>query len=492
MKQIGIIGAGLGGLSAAIRLANRGFKVDLFEQSNNAGGKASEINENGFRFDTGPSLLTMPFVIEQLFEECGKNINNYLSFRKLDIICKYFYPDGVVINAYSDPEKFGNEIEKKTSDNTQTLKKYLSHCSKIYDLTADLFLFNSPTKLKTFLNSRALKALVNLHKIDTLRSMHKANTTFFKDAKLVQLFDRYATYNGSDPYRAPATLNIIPHVEYTLGSFLPEDGIYSISKALMKLAEEKGVNIYLNERVKNINIENDKAVGLSTDKITKSYDAIVSNVDVNTTYRNLLPNISNSESLRNLKLEPSFSGLVFYWGMNKEFDELETHNILFSSDYKKEFDDLFVNRRIPEDPTIYIYISAKQNKNDAPAGKENWFVMVNSPYIQGQNWDLEINYTREKIINKINNHLKTDITKNILFEKKLSPLDIERKTGSYLGSIYGISSNDKKAAFLRQTNKSRSIKNLYFCGGSVHPGGGIPLVILSGKITSELVAEDLL
>ena len=492
MKRIGIIGAGLGGLSAAIRLANRGFKVDLFEQSNNAGGKASEINENGFRFDTGPSLLTMPFVIEQLFEECGKNIDNYLSFRKLDIICKYFYPDGVVINAYSDPKKFGNEIEKKTSDNAQSLKKYLSHCSKIYDLTADLFLFNSPTKLKTFLNSRALKALVNLHKIDTLRSMHKANKRFFKDDKLVQLFDRYATYNGSDPYRAPATLNIIPHVEYTLGSFLPEDGIYSISKALMKLAEEKGVNIYLNERVKNINIENDKAVGLSTDKITKSYDAIVSNVDVNTTYRNLLPNISNSESLRNLKLEPSFSGLVFYWGMNKEFDELETHNILFSSDYKKEFDDLFVNRRIPEDPTIYIYISAKQNKNDAPAGKENWFVMINSPYIQGQSWDLEINNTREKIINKINNHLKTDITKNILFEKKLSPLDIERKTGSYLGSIYGISSNDKKAAFLRQTNKSRSIKNLYFCGGSVHPGGGIPLVILSGKIASELVAEDLL
>lgn len=489
-KKICVIGAGLGGLSAAIRLANRGFEVDLYEQNSKPGGKAGEIKEMGYRFDTGPSLLTMPQVIKDLFSECGENIDDYLSINRLELICKYFYPDGSIINAYSDQDKFGKEIDEKTSDNSASLDKYLTYCKTIYELAGDLFLTKDPSSISTYLNSKALKTLLNVGKIDPFRTINEANKSFFKDQRLVQLFNRYATYNGSDPYLAPATLNIIPHVEYNQGSFIPDGGIYSISKALNKLAEKKGVNIFLNQKVDEIILENREVKAIKVnDKIIK-YDKIISNVDVNFTFKNLIKNFESRESKRYEKKLPSFSGLVFYWGIKKEFPELETHNILFSKDYRKEFDDLFNNKTIHNDPTVYIYISSKLNKDDAPAGKENWFVMVNAPHIQNQNWDNEIKTARKNVVKKINNFLNTDIESLIEFEKIMSPVDIQDRTGSYLGSIYGISSNDKFAAFMRQSNKSKTVKNLYFCGGSAHPGGGIPLVILSGKIVSDIIESE--
>jgi phytoene desaturase len=489
-RRICVIGAGFGGLSAAIRLANKGFEVDLYEQNNTPGGKAGEINERGYRFDTGPSLLTMPQVLENLFSDCNENLKDYLTINRLDLICKYFYPDGSIINAYSDQDKFGKEIEENTSDNSASLDKYLNYCKTIYELAGDLFLTKDPSNVSTYLNAKALKTLLNIKKIDPFRTMNEANESFFKDQRLVQLFNRYATYNGSNPYLAPATLNIIPHVEYDQGSFIPEDGIYAITKALWKLAEKKGVNIFLNKKVDEIILENKEVKAIKVNNKIIKYDKIISNVDVNFTFKNLIKNFESRESRRYEKKLPSFSGLVFYWGIKKEFPELETHNILFSKDYKKEFDDLFENKMIHNDPTVYIYISSKLDKDDAPSGKENWFVMVNAPHIQNQNWDSEVNTARKNVVKKINNFLKTDIESLIEFKNLMSPINVQDRTGSYLGSIYGISSNDKFAAFMRQSNKSKTVKNLYFCGGSAHPGGGIPLVILSGKIVSDIIQKE--
>ena len=489
-KKICVIGAGLGGLSAAIRLANKGFEVDLYEQNNTPGGKAGEINESGYRFDTGPSLLTMPQVLGDLFSECNENVDDYLKINRLDLICKYFYPDKSIINAYSDFKKFGEEIDQMTSDNSESLNKYLNHCKTIYELVGDLFLTKDLSSVSTYINSKALYTLLNIKKIDAFRTMNEANESFFKDKRLVQLFNRYATYNGSNPYLAPATLNIIPHVEYNLGSYIPEGGIYAITKSLYKLAQKKGVNIFLNQKVDEIILENNEAKSIKINDNIVKYDKIVSNVDVNHTFQKLINDNQNREAKRYITKTPSFSGLVFYWGIKKEFSELETHNIMFSKDYKKEFEDLFDNKKIHDDPTAYIYISSKLNTNDAPAGKENWFVMVNAPFIQNQNWETEVNLARYNVIKKINKFLSTDIESLIEFEKVLSPVDIQNRTGSYLGSIYGISSNDKFAAFMRQSNKSKTIKNLYFCGGSAHPGGGIPLVFLSGKIVSDIIQKE--
>jgi len=486
-KRAAVIGSGLGGLSAAIRLASRGFRVEVYETNGGPGGKAHSFTEAGFRFDTGPSLITMPFVIKELFDYANDDINSYITFEKLEILCKYFFTDGTTINAYSEIAKLIKEVESKTSDTAEHLIKYLDHCRNIYELTSRIFLFSSLHEISSYLNFKAFKTLLQIFRIDPFRTMNQANSSYFKDEKLIQLFNRYATYNGSNPFLAPATLNIIPHVEYNLGGFVIKGGVYNLSLALYKLALNKGAEFHFNSRVEKIETKNGRVRSIETVKEKKKFDIIISNADVHNTYKFLLNDVHSRHAKRYMNLEPSSSALVFYWGIKSVTNSLEIHNIIFSGNYKKEFEELFGRKTIPDDPTVYIYISSRFNPADAPAGFENWFVMINAPYENGQDWEKDIARARAVMINKIKESLGIDIDKLIVYEKILTPIELEKQTGSFKGSIYGISSNSRKAAFLRHPNRSKRYRGLYFCGGSAHPGGGIPLVILSGKIAAELV-----
>lgn len=487
-KNCAVIGAGLGGLSAAIRLAIKGYNVTVFEKNETPGGKASQIIIDDFRFDSGPSLLTMPFVLQDLFLAAGENIQDYLQLQTLNIICKYFYSDGTVFNAYSNQNEFMNEAVEKTKEKKENLDKFFSYSKKIYDLTAELFLFNPILDFKNFFNIKYFKTLLQLNKIDTMRSMHKAVSSFLTDDKLIQLFDRYATYNGSNPFMAPATLNLISHVENGLGAYISRTGIYSISESLYKLAVKLGVQFNFAKSVSRILVSNSRVNGIEVHSEKLSYDFIISNCDVNFTYKNLLSDHTSIYSKIYNAIEPSSSAVVFYWGIQGNYKQLEVHNILFSDNYKQEFDELFKLRKIPSDPTIYIYISSKFNPNDASLGHENWFVMINAPS-DNTKTDLDISQLKQKIILKIKLQLNIDLTDKIVTENILTPTDIEAKTNSLKGSIYGISSNSKFAAFMRQPNRSLKYRGLYFVGGSAHPGGGIPLVLLSGMITSQLVSK---
>lgn len=516
MESISIIGSGLGGLSAAIRLAHNGYSVTVYEQNEYPGGKAGSVNIGGFRFDTGPSLLTMPFVIEELFSSVNENAADYLEFNKLDNLCRYFYPDGAILDAFSDIKNFENEITTKTNEQPGSLKKFLDYCRTIYELTSDIFLFSDLYSAKTYTNLKAFKTLFKLPKIDSFRTMNEANCSFFKDKKLVQLFNRYATYNGSNPYKCPATLNIISHVEYSLGGYYITGGMHSLTKALYELALKKGVKFEFSCPVEKIITGGKQVKGIIAAGKDISSDFVISNADVYRTYGKLLNDNTSSEAKRYQKLEPSSSALVFYWGVNINSEDLDTHNILFSSDYKTEFTELFDKKIIPSDPTIYIYISSKFSRADAPAGKENWFVMINAPNthlslpergskrtIGERSGGIDktsppergklrggLDHIKQTIINKIKARTGYDISGKIECEKIMTPRDIEIQTGSYGGSIYGISSNSRNAAFLRQRNSSSHYKGLYFTGGSAHPGGGIPLVILSGKIAAEKIMKS--
>ena len=489
--EISVIGAGLGGLSAAIRLSSAGYKVNVYEKNSFPGGKAGSLSSEGFRFDTGPTLLTMPFVLEDLFESAGVKIENYLSIIRPEINCRYYYHDGTVLNAYSDTDRLALEIENKTSDSRDSLNRYLNYCGKIYDLAGELFLFKSPTRIWTYFNLKAFGTLLRLNQIDPFRTMDAAVRSFFKDEKLIELFDRYATYNGSNPFEAPATLNIIPHVELSLGGYIAEGGMHSVTESLYRIAREKGVKFYFNSEVSEILICDDKVSGIKTEKKIFKSDAVISNADVAWTYSNLISDNSVINMQDKRKKTPSMSGIVFYWGIKGIHEELDLHNILFSYNYKKEFEQIFSEHICPDDPTVYIHISSKINKQDAPDGCENWFVMVNAPYVNGQNWEKEIRRVRIKVKEKIKNRLNIDLNGKIITENIMSPVDIERTTYSTSGSIYGYSSNSRYSAFFRHPNYSSKIKGLYFCGGSVHPGGGVPLVLLSGKIASELLKADI-
>lgn len=483
-KKVIVVGAGIGGLAVALRLRSKGHEVVVFEKEDNYGGKLDQMKWNGYRWDMGPSLFTLPHLVDELFSLYGKQPLNYFSYSKLDLVCKYFFSDNLVINGYNSPEKFALECEEKTNVSRKRILSYLKSSEHIYNLTSPVFIFNSFHRFNHKLIKSGIKILLNIRKLKAFDTMHHINKRKLKESHLVQIFDRFATYNGSNPYKAPATLNVIPYLEHCLGAYFPIGGMFSIVEGLFRLATEEGILFYFNEPVKQINLDQRKVTGVQTTKRNEKCDLLVSDSDIVPLYQLFKPELKLKE--RYLKYERSSSALIFYWAINKSFKKLDLHNILFADDYKKEFDHLFEHKTYTSDVTVYIFISKKVVKSDAPEGKENWFVMINVPANYGQKWDNLIREMKKAVIKKINKTLDIEIENYILKEEILNPEIIERKTSSYQGSLYGASSNSKWSAFRRHPNFSKKISNLYFVGGSVHPGGGIPLCLSSARIVSEM------
>jgi phytoene desaturase len=485
MKKAVIVGSGIAGVAAAIRLQNKGYKVQVLEKNAYPGGKLTQISGNGFRFDAGPSLFTMPNLVTELFELSGKKTADYFHYDQLDVLCTYFYEDGTKIEASSDSDTFAAEMERKTTDSAEKVKKHLKKSAFIYEVTNDQFLNKSLHKLDSFLSFSTLIAVLKTPFLNIFSSMNQVNESAFSDSKTIRLFNRYATYNGSNPYKAPGILNIIPHLEFGLGAYLPKGGMHEITNSLVKLAKEIGVEFHFNQEVTSIETNDNLAQGVTTASGHYGADIVVCNADIHTVYEKLIPSAKKLKKVD--QQERSSSALIFYWGIDKEFPQLDVHNIMFTEDYKTEFHHIFESKTIYDDPTIYINITSKKIAGDAPKGKENWFVMINVPSVYGQDWDTMIAEARKNILNKLSRNLGMDIEKLIQFEEQLTPQLIQDKTYSFKGSLYGTSSNNRFAAFFRHKNFSSQYKNLYFCGGSVHPGGGIPLALLSAKIIDKLV-----
>merc|ERR1712137_1293796 len=360
--------------------------------------------------------------------------------------------------------------------------------AQLYKHTGKIFTEQSLHKASTFLTMDVARALPNIFSFDLMKTMNQANEQRIQEPHLVQLFNRFATYNGSDPYQAPGVLNVIPHLEHGIGTFVAEGGMHSITTSLVHLAKSIGVEFKFNKRVEEIVVEGKKATGVKVEGQAHQFDLVVSNMDVVLTYQHLLPTQPQPEKI--IKQERSSSGLIFYWGIRQSFEELGLHNIFFSENYKAEFEHIFQHKKQFDDPTIYVNISSKFEPGDAPEGMENWFVMVNVPCNDGQDWDTWIDFYRRVVIDKLSKRLNVDVQSLIATERTLDPRLIESQTLSFKGALYGTSSNDRMAAFMRHPNFSSTIKQLYFCGGSVHPGGGIPLCLNSGKIADELIAAD--
>lgn len=483
-----IIGSGVAGLAAAIRLAVHGYHVDVFEANATPGGKLTVFEKDGYRFDLGPSLFTQPHNLEELFQMANEPIEEYFHYQALDTTTTYFYEGGKIIQGYTDTTKFAGELAEKNNEDPASVKNYLHNADVLYRNIGDIFLNYSLHKRSTWLHKRVFRAIRSLKASYLFSSMHSFNRKAFSSADSVQLFNRFATYNGSNPYKAPAMLTIIPHLEHNEGVFYPKGGMISITKALYQLAIKKGVHFYFNSPVENIIHNEGKAVGVVVHDKNIYAPVIVSNADIYFTYRKLVNHTPAANKI--LKRERSSSAIVFYWGIKKEFPQLGLHNILFSNQYQQEFHSLFVTKSIQEDPTIYINITSKMEPGHAPDGKENWFVMINAPQNVGQDWETYKAALKIKVIDKINRLLQTDIEPLIEMEEILDPVGIEAKTGSYAGSLYGSSSNDRMAAFLRHPNFSGYIKGLYLCGGTVHPGGGIPLCFKSAKIATEMILAE--
>lgn len=484
-----IIGSGLGGLATAIRLARQGHTVTVFEKNPGPGGKMNSIGRDNFRFDTGPSLLTLPELVDELLSDAPENIKSLFRPLKLAYICKYFFPDGTVMNTPSDPDEFSRTFSGLTGEKKENIDSYLEKVHELYDLTAPVFIFGNFHRRKELFQPQNLKVLFNLHRLNPFSSMHAYNRRSFRHDSVVQLFDRYATYNGSSPYKAPATLNVIAHLEHNKGAYFPENGMFSIILALYEYARHLGVKFVFNTYVSRIIVEGKKARGLIAGDREYLSDTVVSDCDVFHLYKYLMPGINAPRGTRKKRL--SSSAIIYYWSVDIDYPDLELHNIFFASDYREEFNCLFRRMTMHDDPTVYVFISSKVVKQDAPPGKSNCFVMVNAPHDSGQDWDDLVQSTKQNIIRKLEGRLGIPIAGRIEHEFIISPPELEKNTLSTAGALYGNSSNSATAAFMRHPNFSRRIKGLFLTGGSVHPGGGIPLCLASAAIVEREVMDYL-
>lgn len=484
-----VIGAGIGGIAAAIRAAKLGYEVTVYEVSTSPGGKLSSFEQNGYRFDRGPSLFTMPHYVDELFELCGENPTDHFRYTREEVVCRYFWDEGSKLIAYADPERFSKEAAEVFGVDDTLVRKALDASHKKYIASGRTFLEKPLHKLDTWLSKDVIGAMTQLGSMDLNSTMHEVNTRQLQHPKLVQLFDRFATYNGSNPYEAPGILTVIPTFEHLIGTFLPKGGMFDITSSLVALAQRQGVQFQFNCPVKCVEHSNDLVTGVTLRDGTKvPADLVINNADVHFFYENLMPKAKPPK--RTLAQERSTSAVIFYWGVRGDFDELGLHNIFFSNDYKTEFEALQAGS-IAEDFTVYVNITSKYIEGEAPEGTENWFVMVNAPYDRGQNWEAELIRIRKHTIEKLSKILKLDLAAAIETERTWTPPGIQADTGSYLGALYGTSSNSRFAAFFRHRNESKEFKNLFFVGGSVHPGGGVPLALLSAKIASDLMPRSI-
>ncbi len=485
-KPIIVIGGGIGGLSAAIRLAIAGKRVIILEKNAQVGGKMGQVAHDGFRWDTGPSVITMRHVFADLFHAAGRNFDDYVKLIPIEPLTRYFYPDGTRLDAHANLSKMATEIDKLNPRDVEGYLSYLAYTARIHRITGPVFIYDHPPRLNSFRRVPPNEWL----KVDPFRTMHGSIKRFVRHPHLRQMLGRFATYVGGSPYEAPATLNVIAHVELTGGVWYAQGGIYKIAEAMAKLADELGVEICTNTPVESILTQDGRTIGVKTQD-GKQFDAaaVIANVDVTTTYKHLLtPTSAIQKRLAALEAyEPSCSGLIMLWGVEGQHSDLAHHNIFFSANYEAEFRDIFKLQTAPQDPTIYVAITSKADASHAPEGGENWFVLVNMP---ASPLKLDVTAYKEHVLAKLAK-FGYDVRGKIRTETLYTPQDLEQMTGAWRGALYGPSGNSKWTAFRRPHNRAKEVKGLYFAGGTTHPGGGVPMVTLSGKVAAELVLEDL-
>lgn len=481
-STVAVVGAGVGGLTCAALLAHAGKRVTIFEKNERVGGKLNWLEEGGYTWDMGPSLLTMPYVFKDLWRKLGRRLEDDLTLLPLPVTCRYRWTDGTAID---EDAAFWQRPE---------VTRFLRYARGLYDLSADAFLHHPLEDWWRQLKPRNLPKLRHLPKIASFQTMHQVVQRHFgHDPHLVQLFDRFATYNGSSPYRTPAAFNIIPYVEAKFGGWYVKGGLYEIAHALERICRELGVTIRTDAEIRRIDPAGTAYELHPASGPAETFDTIVCNQDVLSAYPRFLP-APIAKRFQNThldKLDPAISGFILYLGVGRQYPQLSHHNIFFSDDYPVEFRQLFDERRPADEPTVYVAVHSKADPDRAPPGSENWFVLVNAPATTADgrvDWPAVAQGYGDRIIDRLENRFGFDgLRAAIRVRRCFTPADFGTRYLARAGSLYGFASHGVRAAFQRPKLQPPGLKNFYFVGGSTHPGGGLPLVCLSGQMVAEKI-----
>lgn len=493
MKKIIVIGAGVAGLSAAVRLQKLGYEVTLYEKDRQVGGKMNQIKTAGFTFDLGPTIVMMPEIYREVFEFCGKDPDDYIPMKKVDPMLKLYFNKEEPIEFSNDLIELTKTLENISPEDTQGYFAFLADIYQRYTIAKEAFITKSFRGFWDFYNPKSLWAGIRLR---TFSDAYTSISKFVKDDRLRKSLAFQTLYIGVSPYQGPSLYTIIPMIELFYGVYFIEGGMYTLATSLARLFEELGGKIVYETSVDEILIDNKIAKGIRIGKEQVMADAIVCGADFPYAMKELIPDERKREKYTNKKIakfEYSCSCFLMYLGLDKKYPEEHLHSIYFAEDFKQNVDDLFERGKLPDDPSFYLYRPSLMDDSLAPEDQEGLYVLVPVPELSKyEKWtEQTMQAYRQKIIRLLKEKtIFKDIDEHIVSETLITPKDFSERFNAYNGATFGLKPTLKQSNYYRPHNKFSAAENLYFCGSSTHPGAGVPIVMQSAKLAVEELLRD--
>ncbi len=485
-----VIGAGIGGIATAGRLAKNGFSVTVLEKNSTPGGRCNQIVQDGHRFDIGPTLFLMPEVWEETFAALGENMHDHMQLVRIDPTYKIHFDDGLQLQLTSNLGEMQAQLEKVEKTAFSGFLNYIAEGNKHYKISLEKFVG------RNFYNIFEYFSLANLPLLFQLKALmkHYANTgKYFKDERLKAAFTFQNMYLGLSPYDAPATYSLLQYTELAEGVWYPMGGMYKAIEVLTAIAEKLGVKFVYNTPVKSISVDGSKIKSVVTeDGQVYNADLFVGNADLPYIYKELLP--KNTEAARLDKKQYTCSTIMFYWGVDRQYQQIAHHNVFLARDYKASFDQIFNEHKLPAEPSFYIHAPARTDSAAAPDGQDTLYVLVPVGHMDEKNkqdWDEMVGRARETVFARLEKDMGiTDLREHIKFEIIKTPITWKEQFNLEKGAAFGLSHNFWQVGFLRPQNRHARFENMYFAGASTHPGTGLPIVLLSAKLTTERILKE--
>ncbi len=489
-KSAIIIGAGIGGIATSIFLAKNGYDVSIYEKNNTCGGRCGQLIHEGHRFDLGATMLLMPGVYREVFESLGLNFDELLEIKPLDDLYKLYFDDGEEIVFSTDGGKMKEQLEAIEEGSYRKSEKYINEGYDFYKIAHKKLIGRN---FYNFFEFATLKNMAMLIRLKTYLTHQKYIQRFFKNPHLQMAYTFQNIYVGQSPFDAPAFFSMIPAIELIEGSYFPKGGIFSVVEKLKSEAIKSGVKFYFDKEVSAIQVNRIKAESITlTDGEIIDADLIVANADLPYVYRELLPDKKKSKRLEKKKY--SCSAMVFHWGLDKKYQQLAHHNVFLNDGFRTGLRVIFKDKSADPNPSFYVHAPARTDPTAAPDGHDTISVIVGIGHLdetREQDWNNLKKISREAVINRLKKAGLSDFEEHIIHERCYTPKTWESAYHVSKGSVFGSLSHSLfQMGYFRPHNRHNNYKNLYFVGGSTHPGNGIPLVLLSAKLTAERVIKE--